>query len=915
MTPERWRQVKALYDAALAQEPEHRLAFLARASEADQELRREVETLLAQNASKVGILDRPAWEGVPAALSPSAQLGPYRIEAPLGAGGMGQVYRGVDTRLGRPVAIKTVGEEFYYRFEREARAISCLNHPNICTLYDVGPGYLVMELVEGETLAARLQNGRLPMDVLQRYGAEIAAALAAAHAKGIIHRDLKPGNIMVTKSGIKVLDFGLAKIVEANETLTASNVIQGTPAYMAPEQLEGKPCDARTDIFALGLVLYEMANGQRLKQGETANLNPLPIQLAHVIGRCLKTDADDRWQSARDVKAELEWAGKIPPPQERQVRSSRPWVWAAAGVAVVGLLLTGLLQRRPLAPSQRPARLSFSVPGVTGLGFPLPSPDGNNFLFSARNAAGRRSLWIRSLGSVAARQLSGTEEALMPFWRSDGRWIGFYARGKLWKISPDGGSPQTLLSLQDRPNGAAWNASGDIIFPIDNRSGLHRVRESGGSVEPLTQLDLSRTENSHRHMRFLPDGRRFLFTARCGRRENNALYVGSLDSRETHRVMTVQSNVSYISLGGGQQGAFLYVTDGILLKQQFDGRNVVGEPAAIVENVQYNPAGSSASFAVSSDGRVLVFAPALPGPAQLVWFDRSGHAQGTLGPAGPVEGQPRISPDGTRVLYQRPDEHTGNRDVWYSELERGIVRKLTTDPGNDWHGVWSPDGRRILFSSDRAGGPKFGTYIKDSMDPGAGETPLFKSSDFDGSPSDWANKGDWIAFNSWGGTNQDTRILSLPSNGVPFAFLVTSFAEHSPRFSPDAKWIAYVSDESGRSEVYVRRFSGGPAVPEDKIQVSAGGGDFPVWRDSELFYIGGDLKIHSIKTVNLLQTGVTPRPVPLFTPCPDTSVAAGLFVKASWQHPYDVTADGQRFLIHCSTGSPERYEVLLDWKF
>ena len=644
------------------------------------------------------------------------RLGHFEILAPIGAGGMGQVYKARDTRLGRVVAIKVVGQEFSARFEREARAISALNHPHICTLHDVGPGYLVMELVESETLATKLQRGRLPMDSVLHYGAEMADALAAAHSKGIVHRDLKPANVMVTKVGVKVLDFGLAKSAQPDETLTVSQAVMGTPAYMAPEQLEGAVCDARTDIFALGLVLYEMGTGRRLRQGESANLNGLPERFAHIVRRCLAKDPDDRWQTSRDVKAELEWTATSPPAGEITKSRLRGWVWAAAALTLSILLLLALLVViRPAAVMVRAVRLAFSVPGVTNISPPIPSPDGSRFVYSARNAAGRQSLWIRSLSSGESRPLTGTEDARSPFWRSDGRWIGFYGRGKLWKINPEGGTPQSLLTLGQVPNGVAWSAAGDLIFPIDNRSALYRARESGGSIEALTRLDSVRTENSHRWVTILPDHRRFLFLARCSRRENNAVYIGSLETGETHRI-PVQSNATYVAAQPGRPAALVYVRDGTLFEHEFDGRNLIGEPVAVVEDVEYNRSGAIAYFNSSYDGRVLVFARANRDPARLQWFDRAGKPEGSPGPPGHREQQPRISPDGSRVLFQRPDEQTGNRDVWVMELARGVEQRLTTHPANDWNGVWSSDGRSIAFGSDRQGGPNFAIWAKSSTE-------------------------------------------------------------------------------------------------------------------------------------------------------------------------------------------------------
>lgn len=540
MAPERCKQIEELYHAALAVEAEDRAAFLVRAAAGDDELRREVESLIDQDSSREGSLNRPASERAAVSVSPGTRLGPYRVEGLLGAGGMGQVFRATDTRLDRAVAIKVVNEQFSHRFEREARAISGFNHPHICTLYDVGPTYLVMELVEGENLASRLKRGPLPIDLVLRYGIETADALAAAHDRGVIHRDLKPGNLMVTKSGIKVLDFGVARIIHGDTTLTATGLIQGTPAYMAPEQLEGKPGDGRTDIYALGLVLYEMSTGTRLRQGEKPMLDKLPERFAHVIDRCLETEPEDRWQSARDVKAELRWAGAKRPASPRNPVPAR-WIWLTVPLVCAGLVAAGaaISNRRSVRAPQPAARfvLSFDQQTPDTFRVPVPSPDGRSFVFSASSGDSPEALWLRPLDSVEARRLTGTDGATSPFWSPDGRWIGFFADGKLKKISPSGGPPFTIAALRQFREGATWGANGDIIFSPDHRAPLYRIHESGGSPRQITTLDRSRTENSHRAPTFLPDGRRFLFTARCNLREYNALYLGSLDSPDVRRLM------------------------------------------------------------------------------------------------------------------------------------------------------------------------------------------------------------------------------------------------------------------------------------------------------------------------------------------------------------------------------------------
>jgi serine/threonine protein kinase len=674
MTPERFRQIEELYHAARKDR-----AVLA---QADPDLRREVESLLAQDSSKTGMLDQPAWAGAAGltnldatatVITPGTQLGPYKIEGPLGAGGMGEVFRALDTRLGRSVAIKITDKQFIARFEREARAISALNHPNICTLHDVGPNYLVMELCEGETLAARLKRGKLSLEDTLRYGVQIADALAAAHAKGIVHRDLKPGNIMVTKSGIKVLDFGLAKSSQ-DETITASRMVMGTPAYMAPEQREGGEVDVRTDIYALGLVLYEMATGKRPPQDQPAPLDALPEKLAHVIERCLARDPDERWHAARDVQKEIQWCAKAPVPTRPHPASPLRWVWSGAWlVAAIAVGFAGWSYFRATSPG-RTIRFNLTDPRLQTLSFPRPSPDGGAVVYSANDSEGRHLLWLRIVDSEQAQPLQGTEDALQPFWSPDGRWIGFYSQGKLKKASRDGAVVQTIAALADFES-AAWGAKGDILLTLGNRTPIYRISDSGGTLQQVTKLDESRAENSHRWIRFLPDGRHFFFVARCSLRENNALYEGSLDSGEIRRIAQIDSNVSYAPARDGHGAMLLFARDGKLFQQAYSGSTLEGNPSLITE-VQYNPISIRGDFELSLDGSLLVTRPRFETEARLTWFDRSGKALGTLGPPGQYQ-EVRISPDGNRVIYNRPDDNGGNRDIWLMQIGRGIASRLT----------------------------------------------------------------------------------------------------------------------------------------------------------------------------------------------------------------------------------------------
>ena len=826
------------------------------------------------------------------------QFGPYRIESTLGAGGMGQVYRALDTRLHRFVALKIAHEAFDERFEREARAIAQLNHPHICTLYDVGPNYLVMEVVEGQTLAALLARGALPLAIVLRYGAQMADALAAAHAKGIVHRDLKPGNVMLTKSGVKVLDFGLAK-TETDQTVTQTQAVLGTPAYMAPEQREGRAADARTDIYALGLVLREIATGKK-----SEDLQGLPAQFVHVVRRCLETDPAERWQTAIDVKKELEWtAASLAAAPAAARQSSSRLAWGVAALSSVAAIAAGALyftRESPpaLPPTQFTLVLDKEISGYDLGTLPVPSPTGQLLAFSGIGSDGGTALWVREIQSLEARRLSGTNGAFRIAWSPDGKWIAFFADGKLKKVSPYGGPPQTIGTV-DGFQDAAWGSGGDIIFRPSNRMPLFRIHESGGPVRPLTTLNASLTENSHRFPEFLPGGRSFWFVSRCGERANNALYIGSLDSPEVTRVMPAQARVSYVAAGAGRPEMLVYYQDGVLLAQRFSlaDRRFIGEATTLLDQLGYAAPSIEARFRVSSDGRVVVAQSGDFSRARLLWINRSGEQVGEL--TGVAENsQPRLSPRGDRVAFQLPDPQTGNRDLWFIEIARGITSRLTTHVANDSNPVWSPDGGQLLFNSDRDGGTDLFPYLKTSMDPGSGESPQLSRNAI---PHDWTANGRWIAYE-----DADDLFVGQPG-GEPFNFLKTPAAESYPRFSPDGKWIAYVSNESGRREVFVRPFAGEPAGPGGKLQVSHNGGVQAVWGplSREIFYVSGDGSVFAVDTRNLGRAETLPTPVRLFSSCltSDVELQAGSFD----------THDGNRFLMACRVDPPGRFTVLMNW--
>ena len=927
--------------------PELRAGFLATECHDDTELRREVEELLARDEVPA------AWERTPEVLATvpiqaGTLLGPYRILRTLGSGGMGTVYQAEDTRLGRKVAIKLLkpgvanSPEMRQRFEREARVISALNHPHICALYDVGSQdgayYLVMEHVEGETLATHLRNGPLPFSAAMVTAAQVADALGAAHAKGIVHRDLKPENIMLTSAGAKVLDFGLAKTapqpvftgasgVTQTETLTTAGAIAGTLAYMAPEQMEGRDCDHRTDIFAFGLVLYEMVARRRAFPQDTqaaliaavmaSEPDFAPIQkvgnlhIERVLRGCLAKQPAARWQNILDVKRVLEWAADTPPKPHVPDGRRRWWPWLLAAATLACAILWGALHGRREEISA-PLKFSISLNDFDDpVAAPAVSPDGSQLAYIARNAAGVPSLWIHHLDTASSTVLPDTTGAHSPFWSPDGRWIGFHSDGKLSKIRPSGGRPQKIADLPSL-SFAAWSAAGDIIFSPSQRTPLYHLHESGGTPRQITTLDLSRTENSHRYPIFLPGGQQFLFLARCSRRENNALYIGSLESNKITRIAEMQSNVQFVPARAGRGPAIVYVRDGVLVSQEFDETRLIGEPVTVVDGLRYLPASAKGTFSISNDGRVLVYAPLTAGQSSLKWYDRSGRITGELTPPGDYT-QPRISPDGARVVFSQPDSRTGNRDLWTVDVRGGATSRLTTNPANDWWPVWSPDSRKVLFGSDRQGNVGGQPYLKTALEAGVSEAPVeIGGVSRDAVPSDWSRTG-WMAFISYVKPAKSAVWVMRESQGKAVPFLETESSETGPRFSPDGKWLAYVSNETGLDEIYVRPFREGAAGSNDRIQVSTGGGDFPAWGRSgeEVFYISSDLNLKQFDMRHLEENRGTSKTV--FKACPGTGLNAQPVTGAIWQHPYDVAPDG-RFLFNCLVEPPGRFVVWTNWR-
>jgi Tol biopolymer transport system component len=846
---------------------------------------------------------------------------------------MGEVYRARDTRLERTVAIKVLPTHFssspevLQRFEREAKTISQLSHPHICAIYDVGShegtAYLVMELLEGETLAARLASGPLPLAQTLRYGAEMADALNEAHRQGIVHRDLKPGNVMLTKSGVKLLDFGLAKAmtpetlpsdltssptVAGRAALTQEGTILGTFPYMAPEQLEGKETDGRTDIFAFGATLYEMATGRRAFSGsnqaslvsailrdEPASISSIlpmtPHALDRVVRKCLAKDPEDRWQNAADLRSELQWiaeggsqAGGTAPTISRTWRRER-LAWAAAATLFVALAAAALLRpgsprlsapafRFGLAPPEKGA-FEYSIVGT----FLAVSPDGSRIGYVASDPQDGRRIWVRPLSTLDARPIAGTEGASSLFWSPDGRLIGFFAGGKLRRIDISGGAAVPICDVPGGGGMGTWGRGGNILFSSIQSTAIYRVSSSGGEPAEVVRADPSRGEGRLAWPWFLPDGERFLYLLRLA--GNAAKLMLAEPGKPPRALMAMLSAVQY-----ADPGYLVFSREGTLLGQRFDWKTgrLSGEPFAISEHVRYFLATTSAAFALSRSGTLAY--QAQEDVRRLVWIDRTGREVGTVGPPG---GYVRfsIAPDGRRIFFDRARPGIGTPDIWSFDLERGVETRITSDVGAELAPLGMRDGRGLIYSVASGTPPQL--YLRDLAT--GKEKPLFPKVGSFHQAEDISPDGRtlaWVERNSEHGT-YGAWTAPLSDTGTPVPLLESPFHIAQLRFSPDGRFVALVSAESGRDEAYVMPYPG----PGEKTRVSLGGASLLRWsRDGrELFYLSADRRLISvpIRTTPSLQLG---SPTELFS-----------VKERDWQTAFgnedgcfDVSPDGKRFL-------------------
>jgi serine/threonine protein kinase len=876
-------------------------------------------------------------------IAAGSKLGRYEIRSLIGAGGMGEVYLARDPRISRDVAIKVLPASFAQdkdrlaRFEQEAQAAGALNHPNILAIYDVdthaGAPYVVSEFLKGETLRKAMGGAALSVRRATNYALQVAQGLAAAHERGIIHRDLKPENLFITTDGrVKILDFGLAKLTEADGDRAQSDIatrrvdtdpgmIMGTLGYMSPEQLRGRQVDHRSDIFSLGAILYEMLSGKRAFNGESvadlmsailredppdlseSNKSVAPA-LGRVVNHCLEKNPEQRFHSARDLAFAIEaLSGSITSPDagvsvvlpNRVARFSREMIaWIVAGILLMTSVTLAAFYLRQPAIDRPITRFVVAMPDKTNeIAMPVISPDGRTLVFVA-TSEGSRTLYTRRMDSETPQKLEGTQDALYPFWSPDSRYIGFFSANKLKKIEATGGPAQTLCDVQS-PTGGAWNREGVILFGTVVKKGIYRLPASGGEPIAVTKFDESRKETEQCYPLFLPDGNHFLYYSWNGSDNDSAVFAASLDGKETKLLFKNESNLAYAA-----PHYLLFARGSTVMAQAFDASKLElsGDSFPVLENVSFSTNVSYSHFSVSDNG-VLAFWSGKVSGQQLAWFDHNGKQIALVGPPGTYN-DIVLSPDEKRLAIQWLD--SGGSDIWLMDLVRGVPSRFTFTESSEDDPCWSPDGSAVVFTSNRDS--QAGLYRKNSNGAGSEELLVnLASVDTDG--TDWSSDGRYILFHSYGGsgTGSDVWVAPLYGDRKPFPVLQSRFNETQAHFSPDGRWLAYVSNETGRPEVYVQNFpsTGG------KWQVSNGGAAQPHWRGDgkELFYITAEktLMAVEVKTATTFEMGA---PVALF----QTRVS-----NYSLPNRYAVSRDGKRFLVNSAVEdtNPTPITVILNW--
>ena len=897
------------------------------------------------------------------ALSSGTKLGPYEIQSPLGAGGMGEVYRARDTRLDRTVAIKVLNAnlvgspELRARFDREARIISQLQHPNICVLHDVGQegpiDFLVMEFLQGELLADRLRKGPLPTDQVLTIAIEVSDALEKAHRAGVVHRDLKPGNVMLTKSGAKLLDFGLAKPLGATVTaggssgnshsvlaaaltntvpspsagspLSTAGAMIGTVQYMSPEQIQGTEADARSDIFSFGVMLYEMVTGKRTFEGKTqavivgqilavdppsvSAVRPeTPPGLERVIRLCLDKDPDERIQTAHDLKLQLqaveETASRTSTATATTTASARQnWLpWAATAVFAIAAIALALVvyqsQSKPQVSVHSyilpPEKAAFAL-GGNAAGAPVLSPDGLRLAFAAKDENGKQMLWIRPMNSAVAQPMTGTENASYPFWSPDSRYVGFFTPGKLNKIDASGGPPQPLCDAQ-AGRGGTWSRDGVIVFSPDATMGLERVDAAGGT--PVTLTTPSIDETSHRWPQFLPDGRHFLYLAHGATKAQSSIYAASLDGKERRLLVRNETNGIYAA-----PGYLLFVRDNSLIAQKFNAGNLSleGEAKPITDHVAVNEDVYMGVMTASANGELLYQHGGSAGGSQLAWYDGSGQPGPLVVPETAEYFNPALSPDGSKLAVAI--ESNGTQDIWVIDVARHTKTRITFGPQYGSRPVWWPDGKSIFYSAGPAGNPD--ALVRQNADGTGAKETLLESPGVSMLAFSVSPDGRYIVFmrrDLQTKTGWDIWAMPLFGDRKPFPVVSTSFSDVTPALSPDGKWLAYANDESGRYEVYIQPFPSGAG----RWQVSTNGGAEPTWRND-----GKELMYDAIQQLMAVDVKPNGNAFELGTP-------HVLFKTSTVPGPsgaYTVSGDGKKFVLNAISAQAitEPFTLVTNW--
>jgi serine/threonine protein kinase/WD40 repeat protein len=903
----RWSQVKRVFQAALTRPLEQRRSFVGDQCGEDDALLREVEVLLAAHERAGNFVERPAIEAVVSSstfgglsgdvepvervLEPGLRLGPYEVVDAIGRGGMGEVYRARDTRLGRTVAIKVLpahvatNADLKQRFEREARALATISHPHICPVFDVGAqdglDYLVMEHLDGETLAARLARGPLPLDQALRCAIDVADALDQAHRRGIVHRDLKPGNIMLTTRGAVLLDFGLAKRTVAGAVTgltaaglptapqTAAGTILGTLQYMAPEQIQGKEADARSDIFGLGAVVYEMVTGIRAFDGDSAadvvaavlEREPPPLStrqpvtprsLDRVVKTCLAKDPERRWQSAGDLERELTWivedvqialSGAFDTPKDASATvkpattSARLLVLVAAISVIVAALATAAVSRIWTRPSER--RVSrLSIPSTASAAALLPNtarayrsltitPDGSSIVYIGGNST---RLFARALNAFDPVELAVGQQLVVPFVSSDGQWVGYADGNALKKVALTGGRPIVIASLKGNALGATWLPDNTIIFATHDATGLQRVSAAGGPASDLTRVNRNAGEAAHIWPESLPGGNAILFTITSQTGGDDSAQIAVLDlQRHAHKILIPNaSHAQYVA-----SGHLVFIAAGALWAVPFDlaRLDVHGTPVRVLPRLLTTVNGSG-QFAVATDGTLVYADPlsATSAASTLVWVDRTGRETPISAPARAYL-EARLSPDGARIAVTIADP---DQDIWVWDIDRATLTRVTSDPANDAALVWTSDGQRLIFASQRDGGI-FNLWWQTADGAGTAQR-LTTSANSQGSTSLSADGREVVFFE-----NTPTRLFDISRlvlAGLHVSpLLETSFSELNGNISLDGRWLAYQSNRSGSSEIYVRPF---PNTSAGQWAVSTTGGRMPAWSRNQLYFFQAD---------------------------------------------------------------------------